>query len=56
VRASFSHHSPRAGGSIGVIFDSRDRSKLAVCREWAFGPESIGKPRTQEMIAAFLKA
>jgi hypothetical protein len=56
VRASFSHHSPRAGGSIGVIFDPRDRSKLAVCREWAFGPESIGKPRTQEMIAAFLKA
>ena len=56
VRASFSHRSPRAGGSIGVIFDPRDRSRVAVCREWAFGPESIGKPRTQEMIAAFLKA
>jgi len=56
VRASFSHHSPRAGGSIGVIFDPRDHAKLAVCREWAFAPESIGKPRTMEMITAFLSA
>ena len=55
VRASFSHHKPRAGGSIGVIFDPRDHSKLAVCPEWAFAPESVGKPRTQEMIAAFLR-
>jgi hypothetical protein len=55
VRASFSSHWPRTGGSIGVIFDPRDRSKLAICPEWAFSPESIGKPRTQEMIAAFLK-
>jgi hypothetical protein len=54
VNASFAHHSPRTGGSIGVIFDPSDRSKLAVCREWSFGPESVGKPRTQEMIAAFL--
>jgi hypothetical protein len=54
VRASFSHHRPRAGGSIGVIFDPHDRSKLAICPEWAFSPESVGKPRTQEMIAAFL--
>jgi hypothetical protein len=54
VRASFSHHRPRKGGSIGVIFDPRDRSKLAICPEWAFSPESGGKPRTQEMIAAFL--
>jgi hypothetical protein len=54
VRASFAHHSPRTGGSIGVIFDPGDRSKLAVCPEWAFAPESVGKPRTQEMIAAFL--
>lgn len=54
VRASFPNHSPRAGGSIGVIFDPRDRSKLAICPEWAYGPESAGKPRTQEMIAAFL--
>jgi hypothetical protein len=54
VRANFSRHAPRTGGSIGVIFDSHDRSKIAVCPEWAFGPESAGKPRTQEMIAAFL--
>lgn len=54
VRASFSNHSPRTGGSIGVIFDPRDRSKLAICPEWAYSPESVGKPRTQEMIAAFL--
>jgi hypothetical protein len=54
VRASFAHHSPRTGGSIGVVFDPHDHSKLAVCPEWAFGPESVGKPRTQEMIAAFL--
>jgi hypothetical protein len=54
VHASFAHHSPRTGGSIGVIFDPRDRSKLAVCPEWAFAPESAGKPRTLEMIAAFL--
>jgi len=54
VHASFSHHSPRAGGSIGVIFDPRDHSKLAICPEWAFAPESVGKPRTLEMIAAFL--
>jgi hypothetical protein len=54
VHASFSSRSPRAGGSIGVIFDPHDRSKLAVCPEWAYAPESVGKPRTQEMIAAFL--
>jgi hypothetical protein len=54
VRASFAHHSPRTGGSIGVIFDPRDRSKLAICPEWMYAPESAGKPRTQEMIAAFL--
>jgi hypothetical protein len=54
VRASFSHHRPRTGGSIGVIFDLHDRSKLAIYPEWAFSPESVGKPRTQEMIAAFL--
>jgi hypothetical protein len=54
VRASFSHHWPRTGGSIGVIFDPYDHSKLAICPEWAFGPESAGKPRTLEMIAAFL--
>jgi hypothetical protein len=54
VRASFSRHWPRTGGSIGVIFDPHDRSKLAICPEWAFGPESAGKPRTLEMIAAFL--
>jgi hypothetical protein len=54
VRASFAHHIPRTGGSIGVIFDPRDRSKLAIYPEWAFSPESVGKPRTQEMIAAFL--
>lgn len=54
VRASFASHRPRSGGSIGVIFDRNDHSKLAVCPEWAFAPESVGKPRTQEMIAAFL--
>jgi hypothetical protein len=54
ARANFSNHRPRAGGSIGVIFDPRDRSKLAICPEWIFAPESVGKPRTQEMIAAFL--
>jgi hypothetical protein len=54
VRASFSHHTPRTGGSIGVIFDPRDCSKLAIYPEWAYAPESVGKPRTQEMIAAFL--
>lgn len=54
VRASFSSRSPRTGGSIGVIFDPSDRSTLAICPEWAFSPESAGKPRTQEMIAAFL--
>jgi hypothetical protein len=55
VRANFLNHRPRSGGSIGVIFDVRDRSKLAVYPEWAFGPESVGKPRTLEMIAAFLR-
>jgi hypothetical protein len=54
VHASFAHQSPRTGGSIGVIFDPRDRSKIAICREWVYAPESVGKPRTQEMIAAFL--
>jgi hypothetical protein len=55
VRANFSNHRPRAGGSIGVIFDPRDRAKLAICSEWAFGSESVGKSRTQEMIEAFLR-
>jgi hypothetical protein len=54
VRASFAHHSPRTGGSIGVIFDPRDHSNIVICPEWVYGPESVGKPRTQEMIAAFL--
>jgi hypothetical protein len=54
AHASFANHSPRTGGSIGVIFDPRDRSKLAICREWLYAPESVGKPRTLEMIAAFL--
>ena len=54
VHANFSNHRPRTGGSIGVVFDPRDRSKLAICPEWVYAPESAGKPRTQEMIAAFL--
>jgi hypothetical protein len=54
VKASFTHHMPRTGGSIGVIFDPRDHSKLAICPEWAFDAESVGRARTQEMITAFL--
>jgi hypothetical protein len=54
AQASFAHHFPRSGGSIGVIFDPRDPSKIAICPEWSFAPESVGKPRTLEMIAAFL--
>jgi hypothetical protein len=55
ARAVFSTHRPRRGGSIGVIFDPADHSKLAVYPQWAFSPESAGRPRTQEMIAAFLE-
>jgi hypothetical protein len=56
VQASFASPSrrPRKGGSIGVIFDPGDHSKLAICPEWAFSPESAGSARAQEMIAAFL--
>ena len=54
VRASFTHHRPRAGGSIGVIFDPGDHSKLAIYPQWAYTADSVGGPRTREMIAAFL--
>jgi hypothetical protein len=54
VGASSARHRPSKGGSIGVIFDPGDHSKLAIYPQWAFSPGSAGRARTQEMIAAFL--
>jgi hypothetical protein len=54
VRATFARHAPHKNGSIGVIFDPSDHSKLAVCPEWVFSPDSVNSVRRQEMIAAFL--
>ena len=54
VKASFTHHRPRTGGSIGVIFDPSDHSKLAIYPQWAYTADSVDRPRTREMIAAFL--
>ncbi len=44
VRASFASHWPRKDGSIGVIFDPRDHSKLAICPEWIISPETAAVP------------
>ena len=45
---------PFTNGSIGVIFDPGDHSRLAVYPEWYISPHGARNSRTQEMIAAFL--
>lgn len=52
VRAAFPHGTPREGGSIGVIFDPRHQSNLAIYPNWITSDREGSRGR--EMIAAFL--